>query len=179
MRIYTKTGDKGETGLANGLRVSKGDIRVVAYGGVDELNSMLGLIRSEGLDGERGLAMQEIQADLLEIGADLATPGGERTKSFLDARSTALEAQIDEMEQGLEELRNFILPGGSKVAALCHLARCVCRRAERDVTICADEHPLPSCILIYLNRLSDMLFVLARAENARAGVADPTWKPRA
>ena len=178
MRIYTKTGDKGETGLANGTRVGKDDVRVEAYGGVDELNSYLGLIGSEDLSAETGLLLEEIQADLLEIGADLATPGAKRTEPFLDARSKELETRIDALDLRLAPLRNFILPGGSRIAAHCHVARSICRRAERDIMRCARKHPLPACILVYMNRLSDLLFVLARAENAQAGINDPNWKPR-
>jgi cob(I)alamin adenosyltransferase len=165
-RIYTRGGDKGETSLGDGSRVSKLDARVVAMGDVDELNSLVGL--AGGLD--------RIQNELFDLGADLSVPwqeGDERLR-VTEAAVSRLEADIDEANSSLPELKSFVLPGGSERAARLFLARAVCRRAERAALAVPDANPLAS---VYLNRLSDLLFVLARAANAEAGAEEPLWQP--
>jgi cob(I)alamin adenosyltransferase len=187
MKIYTKTGDRGETGLFGGGRVSKDHVRVDAYGEVDELNSSLGvaiaLLQQAG-ESEVCAGLRAVQADLFTVGAVLATPAvedGGRESSYIPtldpARIAVLERWIDEAEGELEPLRNFILPGGSPAAAALHLSRTVCRRAERRVVTLAREARVDADYLIYLNRLSDLLFTLARLANKRAGVGDVEWKP--
>jgi cob(I)alamin adenosyltransferase len=183
MRIYTKTGDDGTTGLFGGARVAKDALRVEAYGTVDELNSVLGVARAAGLAGELHVVLAEVQADLFALGAEVgATPGKEAT---LPSRPIGvddiarLERAIDAAEVELAPLRNFILPGGSAGAAALHLARTVCRRAERRALAARREAPLREDLLVYLNRLSDLLFVLARRQNQLDGVADVPWAPRA
>ena len=171
MKIYTKTGDKGTTGLFGGARVPKDDPRIEAYGTVDELNSFLGLARaswpSSPLDAELGL----VQSDLFAIGARLAAPGSDRFPGADPARLAALEGAIDAMESELPPLRNFILPGGCAAAAHLHVARSVCRRAERLVVALGGEESS----VVYLNRLSDYLFVAARYANLKQGVDDVIW----
>jgi len=187
MKIYTRTGDAGETGLFGGRRVPKDDARVDAYGEVDELNSTLGLaiLHLEGAgQGEMAEGMRQVQSDLFTIGANLATPapedGGRESAHIprLDpARIDALEAWIDAGDAELEPLKTFVLPGGSPGAAVLHLARTVCRRAERRVvTLARGAHVAPEHVR-YLNRLSDLLFTLARVANHRAGVPDVPWAP--
>lgn len=189
LKIYTKTGDRGETGLFGGQRVRKDHVRVEAYGDVDELNSLLGVVAAqlevERLDDVvRGL--RDVQVDLFTVGANLATPrpeDGGRESDFVpslrDGRIEELERWIDAAEGELEPLKAFILPGGTAAAAALHLARTVCRRAERrTVTLSHDAHIGPEFIT-YLNRLSDLLFTLARLANRRAGVADVPWIPNA
>lgn len=183
MKIYTRRGDGGETDLFAGGRVSKDAIRVEAYGAVDELNSTLGMAAAASTEDDLRDLCHTVQGTLFDLGAYLATPdAGRREKRAVpEARQEdvdALEAAIDAHEAGLEPLRNFILPGGTAAAAAFHFARTVCRRAERRcVTLHAGE-PLEPLALRYLNRLSDLLFVLARVENHRAGVADVEWVPR-
>lgn len=182
-RIYTKTGDDGTTGLFGGHRVAKDSLRIESYGTVDELNSLLGLARSFGLTPDQDALLGDVQEGLFTLGADLATPrGAERT--FAIPRVTegdieCLERSIDSLEGGLPPLKNFILPGGTQGGSVVHLARTVCRRAERIVVRLAHEEPeigpLPQR---YLNRLSDFLFVLARAVNHVAGVVEHPWNPR-
>jgi cob(I)alamin adenosyltransferase len=165
-RIYTRGGDKGETSLGDGSRVSKLDPRVAAIGDVDELNSLVGW--AGGLD--------RIQNELFDLGADLSVPlteGGERLRITEEAVER-LEQAIDEANARLPELKSFVLPGGSERAARLFLARAVCRRAERAVLAVPDTNPLAA---VYLNRLSDLLFVLARSANAEAGVEGPLWRP--
>ncbi len=181
MKIYTKTGDAGETGLFGGGRVPKDHRRVEAYGQVDELNAALGLARAlEPADLEPAL-LEAIQRDLLAIGGQLASPEPAKVAKALakaaigEDRVTALERAIDAAEPRLEPLTSFVLPGGTPTAAALHLARTVCRRAERAVVTLARETPVPPVILVYLNRLSDLLFVLARRANAQAGRSDVTW----
>lgn len=178
MPIYTRTGDGGETSLNDGSRVPKNDIRVAAYGTVDELSSVLGLLRCEHLDRRTGTELARIQEDLFEIGTDLATPGGRRTEAILARRVRDLEEWIDDIMRALPPLRAFVLPAGARPAALCHMARTVCRRAERAGWAARESHDFPPVIVVYLNRLSDLLFALARHENDRAGVADVEWRPR-
>jgi cob(I)alamin adenosyltransferase len=181
MKIYTKTGDTGDTGLFGGGRVPKDHPRVQAYGSVDELNASLGIARAVEPMPRIDEVLVVIQRDLFSLGALLATPDPEKVKEHLakasigDARIGELERAIDEGEQELEPLRAFILPGGTVKAATLHLSRTICRRAERDVIAMSRSDPLPPIVLIYLNRLSDLLFVLARVAARRAGAAEVTW----
>jgi len=180
MKIYTKTGDAGQTGLFAGPRVWKDDPRIEAYGAVDELNSVLGMVRAEQPPTDIDALMVSVQNDLFCVGAELATPDPAASGlSFAaDPRITALEQAIDQFEARLEPLRQFILPGGTKAAAALHLARTVARRAERRVlTLARDsEEPISPLLVMYLNRLSDLLFVLARAANHAEHVADQPWQ---
>lgn len=185
IKIYTKTGDRGETGLFGGQRVRKDHSRVAAYGDVDELNSVLGVaIASLEGAGQDGIVLQlrSIQSDLFTVGANLATPApedGGRASPWIptlpDTRIAELERWIDEAETELEPLKAFILPGGSSAASYLHLARTVCRRAERHVVTLAHEAHVGEEWIRYLNRLSDLLFTLARLANRRAGVPDVPW----
>ena len=179
MKIYTKTGDGGETSLFSGGRVGKNDIRVEAYGTVDELVSHLGLLRCEPLPSEVSEQLVEIQNSLFVVGSVLADPN-QRIKYDPESWSTlGLETWIDAMEEKLEPLTAFILPGGTRAASLAHVARTVCRRAERRVVaLAADRSGVPEGLPSYLNRLSDALFVLARAINLSAGVSEPRWTVR-
>ena len=167
-RIYTHGGDKGQTSLGDGSRVSKLDPRVAAMGDVDELNSLLGV--AGGLD--------RIQNELFDVGADLSVPwtGRDERLRITEEAVRRLEGDIDEANASLSELKSFVLPGGSERAARLFLARAVCRRAERAALAVPDTNPLAA---VYLNRLSDLLFVLARAANAEAGVEEPLWRPGA
>lgn len=180
MKIYTRTGDQGQTGLFGGTRVSKSDARVAAYGDVDELNACLGTVRVQGelADDLAGL-LEQLQKDLFAIGARLADPAGkvgERVAkvAVTDADVARLEGWIDRLEAELPPLRRFILPGGSRAGALLHLSRTVCRRAERTIVSLGMEH-VDDHLLIYVNRLSDLLFVLARAVNHRGGQPETEW----
>jgi cob(I)alamin adenosyltransferase len=181
MKIYTKTGDQGSTGLFGGGRVPKDDIRVQAYGDVDELNAVIGMARSIETMPRIDEVLVPIQRDLFAIGALLATPDREKMAQHLEkarideARISELERAIDEGESELEPLRAFILPGGTPKAAALHVARTVCRRAERHVVTLQHEVALPPLAVIYLNRLSDLLFTLARVANRRAGAGEVTW----
>ena len=172
-RIYTRGGDKGQTSLGDGSRVSKLDPLVRAYGAVDELNSLLGWARCATED-ER---LPRIQNELFDLGADLSVPfaeGDDRlriTQGYVER----LEADCDEANSGLPELRSFVLPGGGEAAARLHVARAVCRRAELEVLAAAGERPVNPLAAVYLNRLSDLLFILARAANA--GGDEPLWRP--
>jgi len=181
MKIYTKTGDAGETGLFGGPRVPKDDARVEAYGAVDELNAALGVARARGGDEELSRLLGKIQDQLFTIGAELATPPGARAHRVVPpvapAWTAALEAAIDAFEAELPPLRNFVLPGGTALAADLHLARAVCRRAERRVVALHRHDPVLPEALAFLNRLSDLLFVAARIANHRASVAEIAWKP--
>ena len=179
MKIYTKTGDAGETSLFDNSRVSKADARVDAYGEVDELNACLGAARAAGVDPDIGRVVESIQRDLFAVGARLADPSSriaERvTKAAVsDAQVLLLEQTIDRLESELPPLRRFILPGGSAAGALLHLARTVCRRAERRV-VGLGAGAADATVVIYLNRLSDLLFVMARAVNHRAGAPETEW----
>jgi cob(I)alamin adenosyltransferase len=176
MKIYTKTGDAGETGLWGGRRVPKDSPRVEAYGTVDECNAAIGVARAAGLAADLDTLLAEVQRQLFIVGADLATPGEARSIPRVgEAEVAFLEGAIDRLEAGLAPLRQFILPGGAPAAAQLHLARTVCRRAERRVISLARAEPVTPAVPIYLNRLSDLLFVAARAANAGAGVADVPW----
>jgi cob(I)alamin adenosyltransferase len=180
MKIYTRTGDTGDTGLFGGTRVRKSDPRVAAYGEVDELNACLGVVRAQpGLDAEVGDLLARIQKDLFAIGARLADPtekiADRVTKAAVgDGDVQRLEGWIDRFEAELPPLRKFILPGGSAPGALLHLARTVCRRAERGI-VGLGAAGVDAHVVVYINRLSDLLFVLARALNHRAGQAETEW----
>ena len=180
MRIYTKTGDTGETGLFGGARVSKASLRVGAYGGVDELNSVIGWARVTVSDPDLDALLHQIQNDLFEAGAELGSTDERKAKSTMpliaESQVEALERAIDAYEEGPPELTSFVLPGGSEGAARFHLARCVCRRAERSVVALAAQDPVRGELFRYLNRLSDLLFVLARYANHTAGIDDIPWK---
>jgi cob(I)alamin adenosyltransferase len=178
MPIYTKTGDAGDTGLFGNRRVRKHDARIEAYGTVDELNSVLGLLAAETLDPAHRERIHAIQATLFDIGADLATVGSHRSVPRVTAHTRTLEEWIDADDAKLPPLRNFVLPGGHREAAVGHVARTTCRRAERRVWALADAtKDVPLELAVYLNRLSDLLFVWARAANQRHGVADVAWRP--
>jgi cob(I)alamin adenosyltransferase len=179
MKIYTKTGDQGLTGLFDGTRVSKSDARVDAYGEVDEVNAWLGHARAGGVDQEIGAMIDHLQKDLFAVGAMMADPGHHIAtrvkKALLDEKDVArLEGWIDALEASIAPLRKFILPGGTPAGASLHVARTVCRRAERRM-IALGPDAIDSNVLVYVNRLSDLLFVMARAVNARAGVPEIEW----
>jgi cob(I)alamin adenosyltransferase len=182
-RIYTRTGDAGETGLFGGGRVAKAHPRVDAYGEVDELNAAIGSAAAAVADAAIRDYLVSLQPDLFTIGAHLATPParpGRRAPQLpaLPAeRAASMEAWIDTADEELPPLDSFILPGGSAGAAALHLARTVCRRAERRVTALSADEFVDAIVLVYLNRLSDLLFAAARLENHRAGVSDRTWRP--
>lgn len=182
MKLYTKTGDSGDTGLFGGLRVAKDDVRVEAYGTVDELSAAIGVARAAGLVAEVDGVLEPIQADLFTLGAELAVAPGKEDKLGMrpiDGDDIArLEGAIDAADGALEPLKSFVLPGGSPGAAALHLARTVCRRAERRVIAARSTTPVRAEVVIYLNRLSDLLFALARRENGARGVADVPWRPR-
>jgi cob(I)alamin adenosyltransferase len=175
-RIYTRGGDRGETSLGDGSRVPKLDPRIRAYGGVDELNATIGLVlATDGPDSMRSL-LQRIQNDLFDVGADLSVPWGVEGRLRVEqSQIDTLERACDEWNEGLPELKSFVLPGGSELAARLHIARTVCRRVEREALAAAQEVDLNRLALVYLNRLSDLLFILARAANA--GGEEPLWKP--
>lgn len=182
-KIYTKTGDDGTTGLFGGGRVAKDSPRIASYGDVDELNSAIGLARSWPLLPEHESLLGTVQEQLFVVGADLATPRSNEGKKLsvmrvTEAEITCLERAIDEMEVGLPPLKNFILPGGSPSGAALHLARTICRRAERSVAaLMHQQDDIGDLPLRYLNRLSDFLFVLARAVNHAAMVPEKPWMP--
>jgi cob(I)alamin adenosyltransferase len=179
-RIYTRGGDKGETSLGDGKRTSKADLRVEAYGTVDETNAVVGLARLH-TDGETDAMLGRIQNDLLDLGADLCLPDGPRAAGrlrILKTQSDRLEREIDAMNAELKPLESFVLPGGVPAAALLHLARTVARRAERIIVALAAREPINPETIVYINRLSDHLFVLARFLNDR-GKRDVLWEPGA
>jgi cob(I)alamin adenosyltransferase len=180
MKIYTKTGDEGETGLFGGARVSKASLRVEAYGEVDELNSAVGWARVQVSDPDLGTLLNKIQNDLFEVGAELGSTEDRRQKSAMpliaEPQVEALERAIDRYEKGPPALTSFVLPGGSESAARFHVARCVCRRAERSLVALGTRETLRGELFRYLNRLSDLLFVLARYANHVAGTEDIPWK---
>lgn len=185
MTIYTRRGDSGQTGLFGGGRVSKAHARVDAYGSVDELNSVVGWALTRITDDLVRERLRSVQHDLFSVGAELATPPTDegrtrpRTPGLPDGRAAEMERWIDEADEELSPLTEFVLPGGSEAAAALHVARTVCRRAERSVVALGGE-AVSAGLVRYLNRLSDLLFTWARLENLRAGRADVTWeKPRA
>ena len=181
MKLYTKTGDDGTTGLFGGGRVHKASARVEAYGTVDEANAFIGVARSKHLEPATDAVLARVQEDLFTVGAELACVPGKEGKlasaPIGEADITRLEAAIDEADRGCPALTSFVLPGGSPQAAALHVARTVARRAERAV-LTLDDAPARREVVVYLNRLSDLLFALARRANVVAGVADVPWKPR-
>jgi cob(I)alamin adenosyltransferase len=181
MKIYTKTGDKGYTSLIGGTRVPKYHLRIESYGTVDELNSYIGLIRDQDINRHQKDILKEIQDRLFTIGSVLASDP-ERSKMHIPDLKNAdielLEQEIDKMNEMLPELRNFILPGGSNAISFCHVARCICRRAERLVVQLSEEDLVVEQVLVYLNRLSDFLFVLARMIAFEQKITENIWTPR-
>lgn len=181
-RIYTRSGDQGETGLGDGARVAKNHPRVIAFGSVDELNAVLGLLIAHDPRGAETSLLRSIQNELFDLGADLCVPqpADEKAGARLRVRpeqATRLEQAIDRLNANLQPLHSFILPGGNPAAAWCHLARTVCRRAERDVvTLMQLQETINPQVVIYLNRLSDLLFVMARVYNNN-GQDDVLWQP--
>ena len=172
-KIYTRTGDDGTTGLGDGARVPKTSPRVEAMGAVDELNSVIGLLMTESLpDSIRG-TLSAVQHSLFDLGGELSLPGQELVH---DEQVTQIENTLDQMNEPLSPLKDFILPGGTQAAALCHQARSVCRRAERRLLILAEQQSVSKASTKYLNRLSDLLFVMARHLNRSAGVDDVLWQ---
>lgn len=188
MKIYTKTGDKGTTSLFGGTRVPKHHIRIESYGTIDELNSYIGLVRDQDIDDNFKKVLIEIQDRLFTIGSLLATPpekellkNGEKRLQNLAVLPTdiaLLESEIDAMEEHLPQMTHFVLPGGHTTVSYCHIARCVCRRAERLVIQLHDLEPVEESVLMYLNRLSDYLFVLARKLSYNLKAEEVKWIPR-
>ncbi len=177
-RIYTRGGDQGETSLGDGSRVSKLDCRIGAFGTVDELNSAVGVVLAGELPDALRAPLERVQNELFDVGADLSVPWGVTDRLRVDdAMVERLEADCDAFNADLPELRSFVLPGGTEAAARLHVARTTCRRAERDALLGAQEVELNPLVLRYLNRLSDLLFILARAANAAAGRKEPLWRP--
>lgn len=178
-RIYTRAGDAGETSLGDGTRVPKTDARIEAYGTVDELNSLLGLALAGPLPSDFRPWLEEIQNDLFDLGADLSVPLVDRRERLrmTHPQVERLEGLCDLVNERLEPLRSFVLPGGNEASARLHLARAACRRAERLAVALGETHDVNPEALAYLNRLSDLLFILARAANADAGTVEPLWKP--
>jgi cob(I)alamin adenosyltransferase len=176
MKIYTRTGDRGETSLFGGARVAKNDSRIEAYGTVDELNSTIGLVRAVWPSSPIDATLYQTQRDLFDVGAHLASPGTSRFPGVDAERIVELEQGIDRMESELQPLQSFILPGGTLQAAQLHVARTVCRRAERLVVALGDERPETQSAISYLNRLSDYLFVAARFANHIQKVNDVLWR---
>lgn len=182
MKIYTKTGDTGQTALIGGRRVSKADLRLDAYGTVDELNAWIGLLRDQPINETRRDFLKEIQDRLFTVGSELATDPDKAPKrsmpSIVPQDVTALEQAMDTMDAELPQLRAFVLPGGHQAVSFCHLARTVCRRAERLVTHLNEQNPVDERVLQYLNRLSDYLFVLSRKMAQKLSAEEVAWKPR-
>ena len=182
-KIYTRTGDDGTTGLGNGQRVKKHSRRTEAFGAVDELNSQIGVALASDLEDELGKVLQTVQNELFHLGADLCVPEQDKQPSKgprIEQRHVdALEGVIDRLTVKLGPLENFILPGGSTGAAQLHVARALCRRAERATTALAEHEAIGPLVVTYLNRLSDALFVMAREENRHRGVSDVYWDSRA
>jgi cob(I)alamin adenosyltransferase len=180
-RIYTRAGDAGETHLGDLSRVSKLDCRIGAFGTVDELNSHLGLALAAGLPDRFGPLLERVQNELFDVGADLSVPYGVGDGRLRVAQEQidALERDCDEWNASLPELKSFVLPGGTPASARLHVARTVCRRAERDALLASRQVDVNPLVLAYLNRLSDLLFILARAANAEAGRDEPLWSPGA
>ena len=180
MKIYTKSGDSGETGLFGGQRVPKDDPRIEAYGTVDEVNAVLGLALARCQDPDLRALIERVQAELFGVGADLATPADVDSAYVRRVDETSierLETEIDAWEESLPPLKNFILPGGSEVGAILHIARTVCRRAERSVVKLSEQAAINPNIQRYLNRLSDWLFTLARLVNQHNGMTETPWQP--
>jgi cob(I)alamin adenosyltransferase len=181
MKIYTKTGDTGTTALFGGKRVSKADLRIDTYGTVDELNSWIGVLRDQPVNEKRKDILVEIQDRLFTVGSILATePGNTKVKvpSMAESDIVFLEQEIDSMDNALPPMKSFILPGGNQSVSYCHVARTVCRRAERLIIALNSQEPVDAIVIKYLNRLSDYLFVLARKMAQDLNVQDTPWKPR-
>ncbi|HET9287554.1 MAG TPA: cob(I)yrinic acid a,c-diamide adenosyltransferase, partial [Gaiella sp.] len=179
-RIYTRGGDAGETSLGDGSRTSKLDPRIEAFGTVDELNATLGVVLAGDLPSEIRPVLERVQNELFDLGADLSVP------AHVEGRLRVAQPMVDRLEEDcdrfnadLTELRSFVLPGGTEAASRLHVARTICRRAEREALRAANQHELGSLVGVYLNRLSDLLFILSRAANALAGRDEPLWKPGA
>jgi cob(I)alamin adenosyltransferase len=179
-RIYTRGGDAGETSLGDASRVSKLDARIAAFGTTDELNSLLGVVLAGDCPKELRATLCRVQNELFDVGADLCVPldveGRLRVEQGMIDR---LESECDAFNESLPELKSFVLPGGTPASAGLHVARTVCRRAERETLVAAGRHHVNPLAAVYLNRLSDLLFILARAANTLAGVSEPLWKPGA
>lgn len=182
MKIYTKKGDSGTTQLIGGRRVAKSHQRIEAYGTIDELNSYVGLVRDQAIDAESKQTLIEIQDRLFTIGAHLASDPAKKGMQLPSIKTEdveKLEQEIDEMNETLPEMRSFVLPGGHTTVSFCHLARCVCRRAERLSIDLSEETSQKTLILQYLNRLSDYLFVLSRYLSKELGAEEIPWQPKA
>lgn len=179
-RIYTRGGDQGETSLGDGTRVSKLDARIGAFGAVDEVNSALGVVLAHGAPGSIAAVLERVQNELFDVGADLSVPVEvDGRLRVTEAMVDALERDCDRFNDELPELKSFVLPGGTPAAAQLHVARTACRQAERATLAAATEHAVSPLTAVYLNRLSDLLFILARAANALEGRDEPLWKPGA
>jgi len=181
VKIYTKTGDTGTTALFGGKRVSKADLRIDTYGTVDELNSFVGLVRDQEVNQKRKNTLVEIQDRLFTIGSILATEPGNtkvRIPSLADTDISLLEKEIDSMDAELPQMKFFVLPGGNQSVSFCHVARTVCRRAERLVVALNSQEPVDTLVVQYLNRLSDYLFMLSRKMTQELGAEETPWKPR-
>jgi cob(I)alamin adenosyltransferase len=177
-RIYTRGGDAGETSLGDGTRVSKLDPRIAAYGTVDELNSAIGVALAGEVPAELRPVLERVQNELFDLGADLSVPGEVEGRLRVEQGLVdRLEDDCDRFNADLPELRSFVLPGGAAAAAAIHVARTTCRRAERDAIVAGGSVEVNPLVVVYLNRLSDLLFILARAANAMAGSDEPLWKP--
>ena len=179
-RIYTRGGDAGQTSLGDGSRVSKLDARIEAFGAVDELNACVGVVLAGDVSAAIRPVLERVQNELFDVGADLSVPGGVEGRLRVDqVQVDGLEADCDRFNAELPALKSFILPGGTGAAAGLHVARTICRRAERETIRAGAEHELGPLTAVYLNRLSDLLFILARTANALAGADEPLWKPGA
>ena len=177
-QIYTRGGDAGETSLGDGSRVSKLDARIVAFGTVDELNAALGAVLAGDVPDELRPPLDRVQNELFDVGADLSVPGEVDGRLRIDQPLVdRLEQDCDRFNADLPELKSFVLPGGTQAAARLHVARTICRRAERETLRASETHVLGPFVAVYLNRLSDLLFILARAANMLAGRDEPLWKP--
>ena len=180
-KIYTKTGDKGQTSLIGGTRVPKHHIRIESYGTVDELNSYIGLVKDQQIDAHSQAMLQEIQDRLFTIGSSLASDPEKSKMKIPDLKEedvTLLEKEMDKMDEFLPEMRSFVLPGGHTTVSYCHIARCICRRAERNTIHLAEENFVAPLVVQYLNRLSDYLFVLSRFLTYQLNAKETPWKPR-
>jgi cob(I)alamin adenosyltransferase len=172
-KIYTRTGDDGTTGLGDGKRIDKDSLRVEAMGDVDELNAIIGILLTEPISSDIRDTLTRVQHDLFDLGGEICMPGHTMIQP---ERVTALEETLDRLNENLEPLKEFILPGGTRAAAYCHMARTVCRRAERQLVRLSRVEPVTAVSLQYLNRLSDLLFVVCRTLNLEAGIPDVLWK---
>lgn len=181
MKIYTKKGDNGTTGLIGGTRILKSSLRIEAYGTIDELNSYIGLVRDQDINEHYKKQLIEIQDRLFTIGSSLAADPEKSTMKIPDLKASdieVLEKWMDEMEEDLPEMKNFVLPGGHQTVSFCHVARCVCRRGERIIVDLSQHEFVADMIISYVNRLSDYLFVLSRKITLDLGTVEQPWKPR-